>query len=112
MSDGEVRVVGVTRWSQPWPPDPEALLRRLRASGRVYSTWGNAPGDTYAVHEHGYRKHLVCLAGGIRFTLPATGEAIDLAPGDELDLPPHIPHGAVVGSRGVRCAEAHLERSS
>ena len=98
----------VTRWQGESRPDPDALLRRLRATGRGYSTWGNAPGDTYAVHEHGYRKHLVCLAGGIRFTLPASGEAVDLAPGDELDLPPHTPHGAIVGPRGVRCAEAHV----
>jgi quercetin dioxygenase-like cupin family protein len=98
----------VTRWSQPQLPDPDELLRRLRLTGRGYSAWSNAPGDTYAVHTHGYRKHLVCLAGGIRFTLPETGEALDLAPGDELDLPPNTPHGAVVGTHGVRCAEAHL----
>lgn len=100
--------VTVTRWREPQPPDAGELLRRLGATGRDYSTWGNAPGDTYAVHTHSYRKHLVCLAGGIRFALPATGATIDLAPGDELDLPPHTPHGAIVGSRGVRCAEAHV----
>lgn len=98
----------ITRWQGATSPDPDELLRRLRATGRGYSTWGNAPGDTYAVHEHGYSKHLVCLEGGIRFLLPATGTAVDLVPGDELDLPPHTPHGAVVGPHGVRCAEAHL----
>jgi quercetin dioxygenase-like cupin family protein len=98
----------ITRWAGPDTPDPQALLARLRATGRDYSTWGNAPGDTYAVHEHGYRKHLVCLAGGIRFTLPVTGEAVDLRPGDEMDLPANTPHGAIVGPAGVRCAEAHL----
>lgn len=100
--------VAVTRWREPQPPDADDLLGRLGAAGGDYITWSNAPGDTYAVHSHGYRKHLVCLAGGIRFTLPATGETIDLAPGDELHLAPHTPHGAVVGPRGVRCAEAHL----
>jgi mannose-6-phosphate isomerase-like protein (cupin superfamily) len=98
----------VTRWAGPVTPDPQALFARLSATGRDYWTWGNAPGDTYAVHEHGYRKHLVCLAGGIRFTLPATGEAVDLRPGDELDLPANTPHGAIVSPAGVRCAEAHL----
>ena len=100
--------VTVTRWQGSIPPDPEALLVRLRASGRRYSTWGNAPGDTYAVHTHAFRKHLVCLSGSIRFTLPATGEHADLAPGDELDLPGGTLHGAIVGPTGVRCAEAHL----
>ena len=85
--------------------------------GQTYYTWGNAPGDTYAVHTHTYtytytyRKQLICLAGSITFMLPATGEQIELHPGDEFDLPPGTPHGAVVGPRGVRCAEAHLPSS-
>ncbi len=101
-------MVQVTRWEGRERPDVAALLARLRASGRDYSTWGNRPGDTYAVHTHGYRKHLVCLSGSIRFTLPETGEAVDLAAGDELDLPPGTAHGAIVGPHGVQCAEAHL----
>jgi quercetin dioxygenase-like cupin family protein len=108
VSNSDTASLSVARWQGAAAPDPDDLLRRLRASGRDYATWGNAPGDTYAVHAHSYRKHLACLAGSIRFTLPATGEAIDLAPGDELDLPPHTAHSAVVGPRGVRCAEAHL----
>lgn len=100
--------VTVTRWQGASATDADDLLARLRATGRDYAVWGNAPGDTYAVHTHTYRKRLVCLTGGIRFTLPATGEAVDLTPGDELDLPPHTPHGAIVGPRGVRCAETHL----
>jgi quercetin dioxygenase-like cupin family protein len=100
--------VTLTRWRGATPPDPDALLARLRASGRPYSTWGNAPGDTYAVHTHAFRRHLVCLSGSIRFTLPATGEQANLGPGDELDLPPGTPHGALVGPDGVCCAEAHL----
>lgn len=100
--------VNVTRWDEPKLPSVSALLGRLRASGRDYTTWGNGPGDTYAVHTHVYRKHLVCLSGSIRFTLPETGEAVDLAPGDELDLPPGTAHGAIVGPQGVQCAEAHL----
>lgn len=100
--------VTVTRWQGASAPDADDLLARLRVTGRDYAVWGNAPGDAYAVHTHTYRKHLVCLSGGIRFTLPAIGDAVDLAPGDELDLPPHTPHGAIVGPRGVRCAEGHF----
>lgn len=100
--------IQVTRWDGREPPQVAALVARLRGSGRDYSTWGNGPGDTYAVHSHMYRKHLVCLSGSIRFTLPETGEAVDLAAGDELDLPPGIAHGAIVGPDGVQCAEAHL----
>ncbi|HEX8033390.1 MAG TPA: hypothetical protein VF510_06065 [Ktedonobacterales bacterium] len=100
--------IQVTRWDGRERPQVARLLARLRGSGREYSTWGNGPGDTYAVHSHGYRKHLVCLSGSIRFTLPETGEAVDLAAGDELDLPPGTAHGAIVGPDGVQCAEAHL----
>ena len=101
--------VTVTRWTDPTPPDSTELLARLHAMGRSYSTWSNAPGDTYAVHSHAYDKHLVCLRGSIRFTLPATSNAVDLAAGDELHLPAGTSHGAVVGPHGVECAEAHLE---
>lgn len=100
--------VTVTRWTDPARPDSTKLRAKLYSSGRRYSTWGNAPGDTYAVHSHGYDKHLVCLRGSIRFTLPATGEAVDLSAGDELHLPAGTPHGAIVGPHGVECAEAHL----
>lgn len=100
--------VTITRWAGSSPPDPDTLLARLRASAHTYSTWGNAPGDTYAVHSHSYEKHLVCLRGAIRFTLPATAEAVDLSAGDELHLPAGTPHGAIVGTHGVQCAEAHL----
>jgi hypothetical protein len=101
--------IHVTRWHSPTEsPDPDRLLEGLRASGRDYASWGNGPEDTYAVHTHPYRKHLVCLRGSITFTLPASGKAVELRPGDELDLPPGVAHGALVGPDGVRCAEAHL----
>jgi len=99
--------VSVIRWQAAHPPDADQLLARLRATGRAYATWDNAAGDTYAVHTHAYAKHLVCLSGDIRFILPATGEHVDLGPGDELELPPGTSHGAIVGPRGVRCAETH-----
>lgn len=89
-------------------PNADVLLEQLQASGRDYSVWGNGPGDTYAVHMHSYRKHLVCLSGSIRFTLPQTGEAVELMAGDALDLPAGTAHGAIAGPHGVSCAEAHL----
>jgi mannose-6-phosphate isomerase-like protein (cupin superfamily) len=85
---------------------------KLRAEGLDPGGWGNAPGDRYAPHEHGYDKVLVCVAGSIRFGLPASGRTIDLAVGDRLHLPAGTRHDALVGPAGVTCLEAHLPAGS
>ena len=84
------------------------LGQRLRAEGLQASGWGNAPGDRYGAHEHGYDKVIVAVAGSIRFGLPASGEAIELGAGDRLELPAGTTHDAVVGPEGVTCLEAHV----
>jgi uncharacterized protein YjlB len=92
------------------------LALRLRAEGLVPGTWGNGPGDVYAVHRHGFDKVLVCVRGSITFGLPGrgdrvplhTGDRVPLRNGDRLDLPAGVDHDAVVGPAGVTCLEAHL----
>ncbi len=84
------------------------LEARLGSEGLEAGSWGNGPGDRYPPHEHGYDKVLVCVEGSIRFGLPATGGAVDLAAGDRLDLPAGTRHDATVGLDGVTCLEAHL----
>lgn len=84
------------------------LIVRLRAEGLDPGPWSNGPHDTYSPHRHGYDKVLVCAAGSIRFGLPATGEHVDLAVGDRLDLPAGTGHEARVGPDGVTCLESHL----
>lgn len=66
--------------------------------------WGNAAGDTYGRHSHGYHKVLFCLSGSIVFHTD-DGD-VDLGPGDRLDLGPGTQHAATVGPRGVECVEA------
>jgi quercetin dioxygenase-like cupin family protein len=66
--------------------------------------WGNAPGDTYGRHAHGYHKVLFCLGGSITFHLD-DGD-VELGPGDRLDIEPGTEHGATVGSEGCSCVEA------
>lgn len=95
----------ITRWSGYAPPSEAAIRRIYAAEGLQPHTWSNAPGDRYASHEHPYHKVLYCLEGSIRFTL-ADGTALDLVPGDRLDLPPGTVHAAIVGPEGVRCIEA------
>ena len=74
--------------------------------------WSNGPGDRYAAHDHGYDKVIAVERGSIRFGLPATGGAIDLAAGDRLELPAGTAHDALVGEAGVACLEAHLPAGS
>jgi quercetin dioxygenase-like cupin family protein len=85
-----------------------ALEARLRDEGLDPGAWSNGPHDRYAAHEHGYDKVLVCASGSIRFGLPGLGDAVELAPGDRLDLPAGTAHDAHVGADGVTCLEAHL----
>lgn len=92
-------------WTDEEPPTPVALEEILRKECLAPSWWSNGPGDRYSTHSHSYHRVLFCARGSIRFTLQTTGEALDLAPGDRLDLPPGTPHSAVVGAPGVTCVE-------
>lgn len=88
------------------------LERRLAGEGLTPGSWSNGPGDRYAAHDHAYDKVLVCASGSIRFGLPDLGRAVDLGPGDRLDLPARTLHDARVGPAGVTCLEAHLPSGS
>ena len=81
---------------------------RLRAEGLRPGSWSNGPGERYGAHDHPYDKVIVVDGGSIRFGLPGTGETIELAAGDRLELPAGTSHDAIVGSAGVSCLEAHL----
>ena len=85
--------------------DETAIRVRLEGEADSSNQWSNGPGTVYASHRHAYRKILYCLRGSIRFDLVASGEAIELEPGDRLELPPGTPHAAVVGPGGVTCIE-------
>jgi quercetin dioxygenase-like cupin family protein len=87
------------------------LVGRLRAEGLSPQPWSNGPGDRYGRHDHAYDKVIVVEAGSIRFGL-ASGESIDLAAGDRLELPAGTAHDALVGPAGVTCLEAHLAAGS
>jgi quercetin dioxygenase-like cupin family protein len=66
--------------------------------------WGNAPGDRYGRHSHGFHKVLFCLEGSIVFHTD-DGD-VELAAGDRLDLDPGTGHAATVGPGGCSCIEA------
>jgi quercetin dioxygenase-like cupin family protein len=86
-------------------PSSGDIEAAMRADGLEPRRWGNAPGDTYGWHEHGYHKVLYCLSGSIVFHTRTDGD-IELHPGDRLDVEPGTAHAATVGSDGVECVEA------
>ena len=86
------------------PPDREAIEQRYADEGLQPHEWGNAPGDTYAWHSHGYTKVLYCVRGSIVFHTHEGDFALE--PGDRLEVDPGTEHAATVGEDGVLCLEA------
>ncbi len=99
--------MGASRTPAAAPPSRDALEAALgEAGGGTPRWWSNAPGDTYARHDHPYHKVLFCAEGSIVFHTD-DGD-IGLAAGDRLDVEPGTAHAATVGARGVTCVEAPL----
>jgi uncharacterized protein YjlB len=76
----------------------------LRAEGLSPSAWGNGGDFSYGRHGHEHHKVLVCVSGSIVFHTDAGDVA--LTPGDRMELPAGVQHGATVGPDGVECVEA------
>ncbi len=91
----------------PTGPGRAAAEDRLRAAGVTPTAWGNAAGDTYAAHEHGYEKLLVCAEGSITFLVGADETPVTLHAGDGFVLPAGTRHSAIVGPEGCTCLEGH-----
>ncbi len=98
-----------TAWAGPTPPTEQEVRRLLKEQGLGFYAWSNGPFDVYAPHRHGYDKVLYCMSGSITFKLVELGTDQLLMPGDRLDLPAGVLHGAEVGAQGVTCLEAHVE---
>ena len=97
----------MTAWLTPRrgdSPSGHELERLFAEEGLTPHWWGNAPGETYGWHSHGYHKVLYCGTGSITFHT-RDGD-IELRAGDRLDIPPGVEHAATVGSEGCRCIEA------
>src|SRR5690606_32924229 len=90
----------LTRWGHR-APTREFLEERLRRERLEPHWWSNGSGERYAGHSHDYHKVLYCQAGSVTFQLPASGDELELRPGDRLDLPASWVHSAVVGPEGV-----------
>lgn len=91
----------------PDRPGRAAAEERLRAAGVDAYAWGNAPGDVYAAHAHGYEKLLMCAEGSITFLVGDDEAPVTLRAGQGFILPPGTRHAAVVGPEGCTCLEGH-----
>ena len=87
--------------------DRDAIVQSYIGEGLTPRRWSSAPGDAFAAHRHAQHKVLHCLRGSITFLIVATGESIELSPGDRLDLPAGVEHAAVAGAGGCECVEAY-----
>ena len=96
----------ITHWQEDTAPTEAELRGRMQAEGLSPHSWSNGPGDEYSAHSHSYTKILYCVRGSIRFSLPDSGEQLDLRPGDRMVVPASTRHSAVVGPAGVTCIEA------
>ena len=105
MRNSEVKV---SKWKGINLPTRSEIEKRLTTENLNATSWSNGPGDRYSTHAHPFDKVIYVVEGEITFELPETGEEISLQVGDRMDLPAHTPHGAVVGSAGVLCLEAHI----
>jgi quercetin dioxygenase-like cupin family protein len=70
--------------------------------------WDNMPNFRYGIRSHGYDKVLYVVEGSLEITLPDSNQRIRLKPGDRVDIPSGVRHGAIVGSSGAKCVEAAL----
>ena len=88
------------------PTAQQAIIAAFARKGLTPHSWSNGAHDRYAAHSHPYHKVLYCVRGSITFRIEDSGEDVDLAPGDRLDIEPQTEHSAIVGTSGVECMEA------
>jgi len=91
-------VATVHRWVDLDADHPMALIDRRRVVGRhcMISHVTLHAGFTVAPHRHANEQMACVLSGRIRFTVGDEGEerTVELGPGEVLELPPDVRHGA------------------
>lgn len=97
-----------TPWEEVDYPTEEELREMMAGEGLTPERWDVTNGYRFQVHEHDYEKIIYCVEGSMWFTFPDDPDnVIELEPGDRLDLPASVRHGALAGMDGVVCLEAH-----
>lgn len=87
--------LALRRWDPRLGPLQLVTLRRaLEREGMVTAWWSDVPGTQVPVHAHAFPETRWVLEGYLRVT--AGSDAVELGPGDRLDLPPNLPHATEV----------------
>jgi quercetin dioxygenase-like cupin family protein len=78
----------------------ERCIQTLEKEGfpSVYE-WKDEPGTVHELHEHQGKVTIFITEGTVEITLD--GAKHDLQTGDRLNIPPHVPHSAVLGCQYV-----------
>ena len=79
----------------------ERCIQTLEKEGfpSVYE-WKDEPGTVYNAHQHQGKVSIFITEGTIELTI--AGIAHTLRAGNRLDIPPQVPHSAVVGPHGCQ----------
>ena len=91
----------VVLWEGPGKPTEEGIRERLAAQGYGVVRWTNEPATGYQPHAHIYPETMWVLSGSLTVILPADGRLLELLPGDRIEVPPGILHGAMAGTEGA-----------
>ena len=89
----------MTLTRRPWDPrigplQVATLRRALEREGMVTAWWSDVPGSRMPSHAHAFPETRWVVEGYLRVT--AGNEAVELGPGDRLDLPPNLSHATEV----------------
>ena len=99
-----------TPWESSDTPTEDNLKEKMTGAGLSPERWTANDGHRFDVRQHDYHKVVYCVEGSIWFTFPDDPDTvIELEPGDRLDLPAGIRHGALTGMEGVVCLEARKD---
>ena len=79
----------------------ERCIQILEKEGFLYVyEWSDKPGTVYQEHTHQDKVTIFVTEGSIEVTIKGLVQA--LKAGDRLNIPPLIPHSAVVGPEGCQ----------
>jgi mannose-6-phosphate isomerase-like protein (cupin superfamily) len=98
-----------TPWQ--WGDVTESELRaEMRSQGLAPFTWRNGPGDHFSYHSRSYTRIIYIISGSATFHFAETNEAVNLEPGDKIEIEARTQHAIDVGPEGVYGLEAALRR--